>query len=160
MILAHGIKVLVPDGTHMILMVNDGNPEVPALRVMEHWQFSNPPNRDLLEEAPGLNLSRGHPGRNTMERSNPHQENEAGFIVSAAERIDRAIGTDTANLIVVAPPRVLGKWRRVCSDRLRKRIVGEIAKDLTKHPINEIARLVAASEIIDSSRLQHARAKA
>ncbi len=141
--MAHGIRVLVLDGTRMVLLVNDGNSEAPNLRVIEHRHFTNPPNREIRDEAPGLNFSTGHPGRNTMERVDPHRENETRFIAFTAEWLDQLTSDDPAYLVVAAPPRVLAEWRRTCPTRLRKRVVGEVAKDLTKQPVAEIVRHLA-----------------
>jgi protein required for attachment to host cells len=45
-------------------------------------------------------------------------------------------------LVVVAPPRTLADLRHAFGVDVKKRIIAEIDKDLTKHPIHEIeARL-------------------
>ena len=46
-------------------------------------------------------------------------------------------------LVVVAPPKMLAELRRVLPERLRRAIVGEIDKDLTKHTVEEIGRHLA-----------------
>jgi len=45
-----------------------------------------------------------------------------------------------AALVVVAPPKTLSDLRHACHVDVRARIIGEIDKDLTKHPIAEIER--------------------
>ncbi len=41
-------------------------------------------------------------------------------------------------LVVVAPPRMLADLRHAFHPDVQKRIIAEIAKDLTKHPVSEI----------------------
>jgi protein required for attachment to host cells len=45
-------------------------------------------------------------------------------------------------LVVVAPPRTLADLRRSFSDGLRAKIIAEVDKDLTNHPVYEIERLL------------------
>ena len=46
-------------------------------------------------------------------------------------------------VVLVAPPRALAVVRKAASRSLHDRVVGEIDKDLTKHPVHEIARIVS-----------------
>jgi len=43
-------------------------------------------------------------------------------------------------LTVVAPPRALADLRKAFHDDVKKKIVAEIDKDLTGHPIHEIEK--------------------
>ena len=43
-----------------------------------------------------------------------------------------------AALVIVAPPRTLADLRHAFHADVKKRIVAEIGKDLTKHPVGEI----------------------
>lgn len=145
MILPHNIVILVSDGTRMLLLQNQGNPADPDLRVVDHRQIENPPNRELLSDAPGVGTSAGYPGRDTMARGDPHQENEDAFLVEIAGSLAEAT-EGSAGLVVVAPPRALGVLRRHYDDKTRARLVAEIDKDLTRHPVEDIARLLGAEE--------------
>ena len=44
----------------------------------------------------------------------------------------------TVPLVIAAPPRTLADLRRALHADVRKRIVAEVGKDLTKHPVHEI----------------------
>ena len=48
-------------------------------------------------------------------------------------------------LIVVAPPRTLADLRSAFHADVQARIVAEINKDLTKHPVDEIERHLTAA---------------
>lgn len=143
MILPHDIVVLVADGSRLLLLRNQGDDTYPDFRVIEHRQQDNPPNRELLSDAPGIGFSPGYPGRDTFARSDPHRANEDRFLIQAAEALSEVAET-AAGLVVVAPPHALGELRRHYDARTRKALVAEIDRDLVKHPVDEIARLLAA----------------
>jgi len=46
-------------------------------------------------------------------------------------------------LVVVAPPEVLGHLRAAFHQEVSRRVIGEIPKDLTSHPIAEVSRLLS-----------------
>jgi protein required for attachment to host cells len=53
-------------------------------------------------------------------------------------------------IILIAPPRVLGELRKQLSAKARTKVKGEIDKDLTRHPIPEIEN-APAREFKESS---------
>ncbi len=55
----------------------------------------------------------------------------------------RALANDYEQLIVVAPPAVLGEMRKHYHKAVESRLVGEIAKDLTGHPRPDIERAIS-----------------
>jgi protein required for attachment to host cells len=62
-----------------------------------------------------------------------------------ARRVAAALGAlvyerDVKALIVVAPPRTLAELRHAFHADVKSRIIAEIDKDLTKHPIDEIEK--------------------
>ena len=56
----------------------------------------------------------------------------------------RALRNEFENLIIVAPPRTLGELRKHYHKEVEKRLAGEIAKDLTGHPVEHIERIIMA----------------
>jgi protein required for attachment to host cells len=80
-------------------------------------------------------------GRSSVSQTDWHQLEEHRFAVEVAamlERIVRDRGVET--LIVVAPPRALADLRKAFHPDVKKRIIAEIDKDLTKHPIDQIEK--------------------
>ena len=55
----------------------------------------------------------------------------------------RGLRNDFHSLIVVAPPRTLGELRKLYHKEVEKRLIGEIAKDLTGRPIAEIGKILS-----------------
>jgi protein required for attachment to host cells len=45
-------------------------------------------------------------------------------------------------IVLVAPPKTLAVLRETLGDALRPSLLAEIDKDLTKHPVHEIERLL------------------
>jgi len=141
--LPHDAVILVADGSRMILLKNLGDPGCPDLHVIGHRQIENPPNRELLSDAPGLGFSSGHPGRDSFSKSDPHQANAARFLAGAAEALAQ-VAAAAKGLIVVAPPDALGELRRHYDAGTRQALVAEIDRDLVKHPVEEITRLLSS----------------
>lgn len=54
----------------------------------------------------------------------------------------RADGDDGTTIGIVAPPRILAQLRRHDSQHASARIVVDIDKDLTGHPLDEIAVII------------------
>ncbi|MCW3846026.1 host attachment family protein [Sphingomonas sp. LB-2] len=121
MLVPHGALVLVLDGAHVQLLRNRGGDVVPD-----------------LEAVPGDQIPRCA-GR-TDDR---HQDRFARDVIAAVDPL-LAGGTP---LILVAPPQRLGELRAEVPKRVRRHIVGEIAKDLAGCAPQELAHrlhLVAA----------------
>ena len=83
-------------------------------------------------------------GRDTYEKADPHQENEDRFVAEAADLLTKVVEVERGGVIVVAPPAALGVLRKHYDPALKKRLIGEIAKEFTNHPVDEIARLTMA----------------
>ena len=50
-------------------------------------------------------------------------------------------------IVILAPPKCLAEIRRDLSPDAKRRVVAEIAKDYTHHPIPEIEKLLAAHAV-------------
>lgn len=140
--LDHGLWVLVMDGSHMLLMRNHGDDLYPDLRVDAHRQFHNPASHHLRSGAPGVGFSRSHPGRHTFEEGDPHQASEDRFVIDALKAAELTLAANHTRLLVVAPPHVLATLRQHYSPATKGLLMGEIAKDLSKHSVDVITSLL------------------
>jgi protein required for attachment to host cells len=140
--LKSGTMVMVADGSRFLLLRNDGDALQPELKVVEHRSFKNPANRELLSDAPGVGHSAASPGRDTFEKTDPHQDNEDRFAADAARVLASAANSMEGELIVVAPPDTLSVMRHHYDRTVKARLLAEISKDFTKHPVGEIMRLI------------------
>ena len=58
----------------------------------------------------------------------------------------RAMAGEYQRLVVVAPPGTLGELRKHYHHEVKQRLAGEIAKDLTGHSVDDIARIIGSSD--------------
>lgn len=140
----HGAWVLVGDGQKALFLHNAGDDELLNLRRLDVEVKPSPATRDQGSDAPG----RGHSPTGTrggsMGGTDFHQVEEDRFAAHVAERINAAAHENGfKELVIVAPPKCLAEIRRDLSPEAKRRVVCEIPKDYTHHPIPEIERLLA-----------------
>jgi len=135
----HDAFVVVADGRKMLFFRNDGDADYPNLIVERVRQQDNPPNREQATDGPGTSFSSVGQGRSSYQETDFHQLEEDRFAAETAERLKkRALANDFEALIVVAPPRTLGELRKHYHKEVSDRLIGELDKDLTGHPVEDI----------------------
>lgn len=164
--LAHNTVVLVADGRKMLFLRNEGDAMQPNLQVEAKEIHENPKDGDQKRDGSGTASStqsgpgapavaRGGsmhaqgggaqfaPSRGSFEETDFHQLEEDRFAADTAEMLrKRALANEFESLIVVAPPRTLGELRKHYHKEVQKRLVGELDKDLTGHPVDQIEKLL------------------
>lgn len=153
----HDAVVLVADGRKMLLFRNAGDEQYPDLQVLAHDEKQVPAREDMGRDEPGVTFSGSKgsgavgnaPGANNRsgyEENDFHQLEEDRFAADCAEMLRmRALANDFKQLIVVAPPRALGELRKHYHKEVEARLLGEIAKDVTHRPTDEIEQVIAGS---------------
>jgi protein required for attachment to host cells len=138
--LPSGAWVLVGDGRKALLLRNEGDERHPNLQARNVWQA--PPNpathEQGVDQAPRA-IFGGR--RSAIEQTDWHELAEHRFaedVGDALAKVHRE--TPIQTLIVVAPPRALASLRAAFPDDLKRVVLAEIDKDLTKHPVHEIER--------------------
>jgi protein required for attachment to host cells len=143
--LPHNSFVVVADGKKMLFFRNEGDGDYPKLEVERKRQTPGAPDRDQKTDAPGRAFSSVGSGRSAYEETDFHQLEEDRFAAETAELLrKRALRNEFESLIVVAPPRTLGELRKHYHVEVEKRLAGEVAKDLTGHPVAEIEKILLA----------------
>ena len=92
--------------------------------------------------------NKGSGARHLSSSANPDdsQVEEDSFAAGVADVLNRKVlSGHIADLIIIAAPRTLGELRKHYHQKLSAVLVGEIAKDLTGHSIQDIEKLVAAA---------------
>lgn len=137
----HNAFVLVADGRKMLFFRNEGDAAYPNLKVELAEEQSNPADRDQKTDAAGgASSPQGGAGGN-MEEVDFHQQEEDRFAAQAADMLKtRALSNQFEHLIIVAPPKTLGELRKHYHKEVERRLAGELAKDLTNHPVDEIEK--------------------
>lgn len=139
--LAKGAWVVVADSERAMVLENTGDTRVPDLHQVHR-----------LEAAPILNAAHlAEPvfdqGRDQRAPAPPPDRlRNAAEVMTAdlvAYLVRKAAKGRFERLVLVAPPQVLGAIRDAMDAGLRARVMAELPKTLTKHPLAKIAELVA-----------------
>lgn len=145
--LANNSLVLVADGAKMLFFRNEGDAEHPTLKVVDAEQHADPADRDIKTDTAGQKPGAGGPGGSTAGEADFHQQAEDRFAIAAADKLKRgALANDYEQLVVVASPKTLGVLRKHYHSEVEKRLIREIAKDLTGHPVNRIEQMLAEQD--------------
>jgi protein required for attachment to host cells len=144
--------VVVADGRKMLFLRNQGDGLAPNLQVEHAEEQSNPSDGEQKTDQAGRAAStRGGggfaAGGGTMGEVDFHQQEEDRFAADTAALLKtRALNNDFESLIIVAPPRTLGELRKHYHKEVSGRLAGELAKDLTGHPIADIEQALLAAD--------------
>ena len=142
----HNAFILVGDGRKALFLRNAGDEKFPNLKVEQVLGDQNPPTHEQGTERPGRVFARAGTHRSGgVAQSDWHELEEQHFarvVAGALEKVvrDKHVGA----LVVVAPARTLAELRTAFHADVKKRIVAEIDKDLTKHPVHEIEKHLLA----------------
>lgn len=109
------------------------------------FAIDHKPLREIMSDRPGRSFASEGARRSAMDyRSEPEREQEVRFAHTLLEELERRLlDGDFEQLVIVAEPRMLGALRQKLSPALRRTIVAEVAKDLTKVPRQELGAAIA-----------------
>jgi len=138
----HDAYVFVGDGRNL---PNAGDEKFPNLKSERVFVDDNPPTHVQGSDRPGRAFKRaGTNLRSGVGDTDWHSLEEHRFAQRVAEAMEQLVRSHNAKaLVVVAPPRTLADLRSAFHSDVRSRIIAEIDKDLTKHPVHEIERHLA-----------------
>jgi len=138
----HDALVFVGDGRKALFLRNAGNATSVNLTTERVFVDDNPPTREQGSDRPGRAFKRAHTNRRSgVETTDWHELEEHRFAASVAAALERLVRERNAPaLVVAAPPRTLADLRRSFHADVKQRIIAEIDKDLTKHPVAEIEK--------------------
>jgi protein required for attachment to host cells len=138
----HDALILVGDGRKALFLRNAGDEKFPNLKVERVFIDKNPPTHEQGTERPGRVFARMGTHRHSgVEQLDWHEFEEKHFareVAAALEKVARERHVDA--LVVVAPARTLGELRHAFHADVKRHIVAEIDKDLTKHPVGDIEK--------------------
>jgi len=144
-LISHNALVLIGDGQKALFLRNKGTAHQVSLEVEQILEQDNPATREQGTDRPGRVVGSVGTARSAVEQSDWHhiaKERFAGEIADALYR--HAHDNRFDELVVIAPAKVLGNLRQAFHAEVTDRLVGEIPKELTSHPISQIEKLVAA----------------
>jgi protein required for attachment to host cells len=136
--------VIVGDGKKALFLRNRGTSREVELIVERQMQQENPPTREQGTDQPGRSHGVDGKSRTAIEQTDWHDRAEEHFAMEIAEtlyQMEHAHEFD--ELVVVAPPKMLGDLRAALHPEVTQCIVAEVAKDLTAHPIPDLVRVLS-----------------
>jgi protein required for attachment to host cells len=147
MMLKKGDLVVIADGEKALLLVNEGDEKFPNLQVHRQLAQENPPNREQMSDRQGRARDSVGSHRSAVEEADWHRIEKERFAHDLADRIYKmAHRGDFGNLVVAAPPLVLGALRKEFHKEVNDRLIGEISKTLTNHPVDVIEKMVTGGQ--------------
>ena len=144
----HDSYVLVADGAKLLFFRNEGDADQINLKVVAAEQQQDQKDSDIKTDQAGRKPGApGVSGGSSAGETDFHQQAEDRFAADAADRINRAaLAGMFERLVIVAPPKTLGELRKHYHKQVESRIVAEIPKDLTGHPVGKIEAALRAHE--------------
>ncbi|WP_158085599.1 host attachment family protein [Henriciella aquimarina] len=142
--LPNGTMVALADGERSLLLVNQGDEDILDLRHFSHEEAANPPTHEMGRDAPGRFTSKGT-GPSGPEGPDLHKRAESRFAAAFADTLSQLAKDGTiTRLVVICDPDTLGEVRVHYDAAVRKALICEIPRDLTKLPIPEIEKGLSA----------------
>jgi len=135
--------VLVTDGRKMLFLRNHGDENQIDLRTEAHDERTDRKDHEIKTDGPGTQSPRFGIGRDTMDETDFHQQEEDRWIKDAADQLKRrALDNDFDALAIIAPPKALGVLRKELHKEVERRIVVTFNKEMTDRPIPDIEDLL------------------
>lgn len=142
--LRHGVWVVVCDGAKALVLENVGHAGAPQLKTRHVLVQDSPPTHLQGTSAPGRAYGSGG-RRAAVEQTDFHTQAEEKFLTSFAQALEQHLEKGKARgLFLIAPPKALGLLREVLGEKARKLVCGELDRDYSGMPVNEIERHLLA----------------
>jgi protein required for attachment to host cells len=142
----HNAYVLVGDGRKALFLRNEGNELTPKLKTEQVFVNDNPPTREQGSDQPGRTFASVGSRRSSMEQADWHTIEEQKFARTVADALETlAQNKKIPGFIIAAPPRTLAELRHSLNGNVKQRIIAELDKDFTGHPVHEIEKHLTAA---------------
>ena len=138
----HNAFVFVGDGRKALFLHNAGDEKFPNLKTERIFVDDNPPTHEQGTDRPGRAFKRaGTNLRSSVGDTDWHELEEHRFVHRVAAAMEQLVHERKAKaLVIVAPPRTLADLRDAFHADVKQRVIAEIGKDLTKHPVYKIEK--------------------
>jgi protein required for attachment to host cells len=142
----HDAIVFVGDGRKALFLRNAGDEKFPDLKTEKVFVDQNPATRDQGSDKPGrLFAGPTAPSRRSaVEPTDWHELEEHRFARMVADAFEKLVRERKVKAVIIAaPPRTLFELRQALHGDVKARVMAEVDKDFTKHPVHEIERRLA-----------------
>jgi protein required for attachment to host cells len=144
--LKHGLWLMVADGEKALFLKNEGDTKYPNFEVVREMEKENPPTRQQGSDRPGRLSDGPSVHRSAVADTDWHKVGKLRFAEEIAGRLYKmAHRGDFREIMLIAPPLVLGELRKKLHDEVSAKVVGEIPKTLTNHAVFDIEKLLLAA---------------
>ena len=141
--LRNGTMVVVADSEKALFMVNLTDGDDPNLEVVRKDEEENPPDREQSANRRGRVQESAGSGVSAYQETDFHELQKDRFASDLADKLYRMAHSGRfEHLVIVASPQVLGVLRDEMHKEVAGKVVAEIPKTLTNHPMQEIERIV------------------
>ncbi|AZO21711.1 MULTISPECIES: host attachment protein [unclassified Mesorhizobium] len=144
--LKRGLWVIVADGEKALFLRNEGDSKFPNLEVVQEMEQENPATREQGSDRPGRYSDGPTVHRSAVEDTDWHRLGKERFADNIAGRLYKlAHRGEFDEIVLIAPPQVLGEMRQKLHKEVSEKVKAEIPKTLTNHTISEIESLLQAA---------------
>lgn len=141
--LKQGTWVVVTDSEKALFLRNMTDHENPNLDVFDEEEQENPSDREQSANRPGRMNDTGVQQRSAMDDTDWHELAKHRFAADLADQLYAEAHKGAFDrLVLVASPKVLGDLREALHKEVADKVIAEVPKTLTNHPVNEIETLV------------------
>ncbi|MEY8842296.1 host attachment family protein [Cribrihabitans sp. XS_ASV171] len=138
-----GTWVVITDSEKALFLENQTDGEDPNLEVVRMETQENPSDREQSANRPGRMNDTGVQQRSAMDDTDWHELAKERFAADLSDILYKQAHKGRFDkLVLVASPQVLGELRKDMHQEVTAKIVAEVPKTLTNHPIDEIEKLV------------------
>ncbi|MBM1631564.1 host attachment protein [Sulfitobacter mediterraneus] len=140
----NGTWVLIADGEKALFLENKTDGQDPFLEVFREEEQDNPPNREQAANRPGRFNDGPSVHRSAVDDTDWHELAKDRFAHDLADILYKQAHKGRFDkLVIVAPPNTLGELRQELHQEVTQKVIGEVPKTLTNHPIDEIEKIVS-----------------
>lgn len=150
--LPKGAWVLIADGEKALFLVNDGDEIDMNLRVLSKEEYENPKARDWATDRPGRFNDGPSTQRSAVEDTDWHQLEKERFADELSDMLYKAAHAGSfEKLAILASRPALSELRKELHGEVQDRIILEIPKVLTNHPLDEIEKALSREMSTDET---------
>lgn len=143
--LRNGTLVVVTDSEKALFLRNLTDHADPNLEVVDTERQDNPSDGAQSANRPGRMPDTGVGQRSALDDTDWHELAKERFAKDLSDLLyAEAHHGAFDRLVIVAAPKVLGVLREDMHQEVARKLVAEIPKTLTNHPVDEIEQIVKA----------------
>jgi protein required for attachment to host cells len=143
MSIPHNAVVFVGDGRKALFLRNAGDEKFLNLKTEQVFVDQNPATHDQGTDRPGRLFAgaTARDKRSALEPTDWHELEQHRFARMVADAFEKLVRERKVKAVVIAaPPRILAELRQALHGDVKARVMAEVDKDLTKHPVYEIEK--------------------